>query len=923
MKKTFTHSLVAMFFLMALAYGEVFAQTVISGTVKDGSTGTTLPGANIIIKGTTIGTATDSNGKFSLSTTQNPPFTIEITFAGFKTAEVPVTSSEVSGLEISLMPAASLFEIEVSSNVLGIEKYSNAPVTIERIDLQQIQQAPSPDYYEALANVKGVQVMSGSLNFPAINTRGFATIANTRFVQLIDGMDSSAPLLNFPTGNIVGIGELDIESMDLLPGASSALYGPNAFNGILIMNSKSPFKYEGLSVQTKIGMTTSDAQNNETYPLRQFSLRYARAINDKFAFKMNFSMMNAEDWRGNDYTTDRNRPGSTIDLTSAPNFDGLNLYGDETQILIPIGGTFGTLDVRRTGFHEEDIIGDHVVKSLKYDGALHYKIKPNVEAIYAYRFGGGSSVYQGQEKYALRDFTQQFHKLEVRGDNFFVRGYHTVTDAGDSYNIGAMGAFANEYYSPTRTQWAPEYAQTYVLAMQGYVPGVPAGNPEAAHMAARGYADRNRPERGSTAYNQLLGSVKNNFFQRNPPGASFIDNSKLYHGEFNYQFKDKIKFAEVQIGGNVRRYDLFSDGTIFNEDPENGTNFQRITIDEFGMYTQIAKEFGKLRLTGSIRYDKNENFDGQVTPRLSAVYSVNENHFIRGSFQTGFRNPDTQAQFIYFPAATILVGSTRANAERYGIHEGGSWTDRSYQQFIGAGGTFDENGNPQGPTELLVTANLPYIQPEQLKAFEIGYKGVFSEKFYTDVNFYHSRYTNFIAAQTVRSKQETIHQGNALPVGTAFRPYVNSPEELTSYGIGLGVNYKLGRNYILTGVYDYADFNVDLDEDSEFEPQFNMPNNKFSITFGNPKVWKELGFNIAFRWQDSFLWQSAFGQGEIPAFGVLDAQVNYSIPNLKTMIKLGGTNIGGGDYRTNFGAPFVGRQYYIALTFDESLFRGR
>src|SRR5690606_18718988 len=152
------------------------------------------------------------------------------------------------------------------------------------------------------------------------------------------------------------------------------------------------------------------------------------------------------------------------------------------------------------------------------------------------------------------------------------------------------------------------------------------------------------------------------------------------------------------VGGNFRRYDLFSDGTVFNEDPETGENFERITIDEYGFYTQLSKEIvSNLKLTGSLRYDKNENFDGQLTPRISAVYTAGETHNIRASFQTGFRNPDTQAQFIYFPAGSgILLGGTKSNAGRYGIHNGGAL-------------------NSEGET-----VTLDFIKPEKLRAYEIG-----------------------------------------------------------------------------------------------------------------------------------------------------------------------------------------------------------
>src|SRR5690606_30322613 len=434
-----------------------------------------------------------------------------------------------------------------------------------------------------------------------------------------------------------------------------------------------------------------------------------------------------------DYTHDINRPDYQADLTKQPNFDGVNLYGDEIQILTQVP-LFGTFDLRRTGWREEDILDNRDARSIKGDVALHYRVTDELELLYNYRYGGGSSVYQGSQKYALRNFTQQFHKLELRSDDFFVRAYLTATDAGDSYNMGALGAILNEYIMPTLTPegtgWAPTYIQTYVLAMQVYLPGVPSGDPATAHMVARANADQGRPQVGTAEFRSLVEQVRNNYFQRNPPGAKFIDNSRLFHGEFNYNFADKIDWIDILVGGNFRQYSLFSDGTIFNEDPDTGTDFKRITINEVGFFAQFTKTIAEsLRLTGSLRYDKNENFDAQVTPRLSAVYTFNDSHNIRASFQTGFRNPDTQAQFIYFPAGTnTLLGSARANAERYGLHEGGAYTIESYRAFVGAGGFLDEGGNAHGADRsILQVADIDYVGPEQLRSFEIGYKGVFND----------------------------------------------------------------------------------------------------------------------------------------------------------------------------------------------------
>jgi outer membrane receptor protein involved in Fe transport len=918
MKKIYKASLAIV--LMALLSASVYAQTSISGKVTDAATGEPLAGVNILVKGRVIGTISDAGGEFSLKANDAPPLTLVFSFVGYQTVEVAASNANTTGLDVKLEEQTVLGQEVVISASRVEESIMRSPVTIEKVDLLAIQQTPAPDFYDALANVKGVQYTSSSLNFPQVNTRGFATIANVRFVQLVDGMDTQAPLLNFPTGNIIGIGELDAESMELVPGAASALYGPNAFNGILIMKSKSPFEYQGLSAQFKGGLTTSDAQG-KSYPMTSFGIRYAKAFNNKFAFKVNFSMMDAEDWHSNDYKMDVNRPESKIDLSGQPNFNGVNTYGDEAIIPVPLPVPgYAPLDLRRTGWREEDIVDNYDAKSLKADVALHYRITDKIEALYNYRYGGGSSVYQGSQKYALRDFTQQFHKVELRGKNFFVRGYMTATDAGDSYNMAALGGLMNERISPTATQWAPEYAQRYILAMQGYIPGVTGGDMAAAHQAARAYADRNRPAIGSAEYNTLVESVRNDYFQRNPAGAKFKDQSRLYHAEFNYNFAELIKFAEIQLGGNVRRYSLFSDGTIFNEAPADGVNFKRIDIDEFGVYGQISKTVADaLKLTGSLRFDKNQNFDGRITPRVSAVYTLNENHNIRASFQTGFRNPDTQAQFIYFPAGTnILLGSAKKNAERYGVHNGGAWTRASYEDFRANGGTLNADGSvASGDAARLVEANVKYVEPEQLRAFEVGYKGIFGGNLLLDLNAYYNAYEDFIGSLDIVNKRPTSHQGNPVPAGTVYSPYVNSTATVSSFGIGAGVTYNLPKSYQLTGNYNYATLDEDKNQDPNFRSGFNTPKHKFNVGIGNRKLTKTLGFNVTYRWQDEFLWESDFGAWNVPEFGVIDAQVSYKITAIKTIAKIGGSNIGGGDYRTNLGGPFVGQQYYISLTFDE------
>ena len=900
-------------------------ETSISGNVTDGNE--PLIGVNILVKGKVIGTISDKDGNFSLNVNSAPPLTLVFSMVGYETEEVEVNDSNSSDISVNMLESTMLGkEIVVSASRVA-QSILEAPVTIEKMDLLAIQNTATADFIDQLEHIKGVKVSRGSMNFPAVNTRGFATDANTRFVQLVDGMDTSAPLLNFPTGNLVGINPLDVESVELIPGSSSALYGPNAYNGTMLMNSKSPFEYQGLSVQVTQGMTSSEAQGDNQYHYSKYNIRYAKSFNDKFAIKVNFSYDEAQDWAANDYKTHRAFPDSALNFTGLPNFDGMNVYGDEAQIIFPASlagpqyASYGLLDLRRTGFPEEFLL-DYDASNMKYDASLHYRINDNTEASFLYRKGGGNSIYVGTEKYALRDFGQTFMKFGLKGDKVNMQVYQSTTDAGDSYNLSALGAYMNERFSPSLASWVPTYLQTYVVAMQGYVPGVPAGNASAAHQASRAQANAGIPANGSDAFNTVRDAVIKDKFQGAVPGAGFFDNSKLTHFDVNIDAADWLL-----IGANFRNYSIFTEGTIFNEDPENtGTN-SRISISEYGAFAQIRKELMEdVMFTGSVRYDKNENFKGRVTPRVALVYKFAKNSHIRISYQTGFRNPDTQAQYIYFPSSNgIILGTAKDNAERYGVMEGGAWTVNSYQAFLQSGGVLDSiSGTPIGGTaSVLETANVDYVKPERLSAYEIGYKGLIGDNFMADVNYYNTNYQDFLSGKAVVSKVSTTHKGQTVKSGQAYSLHSNANDLVKSWGIGVGLTWNLPENFVLAGNYSYIDYKVDYaSEGSNFLAYFNTPKNMYGFTFSNRALLKNLGFSASFRTASAFVYESTFSADwTVPQYSALDAQVSYKVESLKTILKLGGNNIGigSGDYRTRAGGPYVGKLWYLTLTFDEFL----
>ena len=938
-------------FILSLFFcGITYAQTSISGSVKD-SKDQPVPGANVKISGDNSSTITDSEGKFILSTTKKPPFDIEVSSVGFGAKKVSVTANNQKVTAVLTDEETKLDEIVVSASRTP-ERVLESPVTIERMSLKEIKSTTAASYYDGLENLKEVHFNTSSLGFKSVNTRGFATVANTRFMQLVDGMDNSSPALNFVLGNLIGLSELDVANVELLPGASSALYGANAFNGIMFMNSKSPFTNQGLSFYYKYGQTTQEIAGTNDY--WDFGLRAAHAFSPHFAAKANFTFLKATEWIAGD-TRDLtvNNTGSATN----PNYDGLNLYGDEVSTniksvglglaaagLIPASAVnlLPNYNVARTGYAEQDL-NDNSVKSVKADFSLHFKPwADNNEIIFQHKIGLGNTIYQGANRYSLKNFFMNQTRLEFKGKNYFARGYITAENAGDSYDMRFAAWNVNRAWKDDRT-WFGQYTGAFVQAT------LAGATPEQAHAAGRTTADTGRFLPGSTEFNNALATIT-----ADPDlvtGSKFQDQSKLYHADVNYNFRDIVKFAEFQLGGSFRQYEMNSNGTIFTD--YNGP----LRYNEYGAYAQVQKKLmadDRLKFTGSVRYDKSQNFDGFYSPRVSFVYSAGDKkqHNFRASYQTGFRNPTTQDQYIGLDLGPFaLIGSAPDNLIRFvetlpvsaagqlvnggnatailsGVEAyGNSFTLTSVQAFSAAVAA----GQPL-PTAaaLLDVADIDLVKPERVQAFDLGYRSVINNDLTVDITGYYNIYNDFLNQSRVITPYygdvNTFDPANLAtyaPVAAisngdrrVYQVYNNSKAEVTSLGFGIGLSKKVYKDFELSANYNYAEFTFDQAKDPSFIPSFNTPKHRVKASLGNQKLFKNFGFNTNVRWNTEYLWQASFADGMVPENVVFDAQINYAIPTLKSVLKAGATNLFGKDYIQVIGAGAIGQQWFASITIN-------
>ena len=908
-----------------------YAQTTINGNVTD-QNGQPLTGANVIADGTSSGAVTDFDGNYSFKVDSDGSVTVTASMMGFKASSQNIDSS--GSLNFKLEDGTFLDEVVVSASRTP-QRIFESPVTIERFGIKEIANTASSDFYDGLENMKGVDINVNSLTFKAINTRGFATFANTRFVQLVDGMDNSAPALNFPLGNLLGMTETDVLSVELLPGASSALYGANAFNGILLMTSKNPFDFQGLSGQYKQGITSQEAAGDNTY--RDLSIRFGHKFSDKLAIKGNFGYLLGTDWIADSQEDKLGRGLTREDY----DHDGINIYGDEVatdikgvaQTLVALGIAPAGIDalipsqvVSRTGYREVSLT-DHVAESKKVDWGLYYRpFEDDFEISYVGKWGTGQTVYQGTNRYGIENFTMSQHKLEVKNDNFFVRAYVTEDNAGDSYDMNFTAININRTWKGD-SQWFGEYVSGFAGATLG------GATESQAHAVGRATADTGRYLPGTPEFDAAFETVVNN--PDLTTGAKFQDNSKVYHSDWNYSFADQIEFADIQLGGSFRQYSLNSSGTIYTD--YDGP----IDYSETGIYTQVVKNFmddDRMTITAAARYDKNEFFDGQVTPRISLSYTAGEykNHNFRLGFQTGFRNPSTQDLFIGLDVGRArLIGSSPASLDNYVRDyavsangqalgapsvvtlDGNSAIDNSFS--VASLMAFGATGNPA----LLEASGLEVVRPEQVKSIEFGYRGKLSRTFLVDFSVYKNTYEDFINTQAVLSPLYGTVGDNALSVLAmvngdyeTWSVYTNSSAEIRSWGGAIGLSTKIFNGFDLSANYTKSVLDFDADLNPDFATNWNTPEHKVKGQFGHPKLFKNFGFNVAWRYNSEFYWEATFGEGEVPANHVFDAQVSLTLPKLKTVLKAGAANLGGNEYFTAFGSGLIGSQYYVSLTIN-------
>ncbi|NCD69946.1 TonB-dependent receptor [Mucilaginibacter agri] len=964
-----------MVLLPTFASAQLNGTYVLSGKVDDDQH-QPLAGVTIRIKSTNTATVSDKDGKFSLTTNVKFPYTLVFTYVGFQPQEFEIKNVN-SQLNIQLITQNLLANEVVVTASRREEKLLKSPVAIEKLTINALKQSPGASFYDALENVKGVQMTTTSITLKVPNTRGFNSPNNFRFMQLADGVDLQSATLGVPLGNAIGPTELDIASVEITPGAASALYGTNAINGLSNLFTKDPFTYQGLSFYHRTGLNHVGNDNLGASLLTEDAFRFAKAFNNKFAFKVNFSYMQGKDWQS-DTRKDQN-PGNLLtanpaypELTGKNNaaYDGWNKYGDDALAgsntvsikgIVVDGVARPNLTVARTGYNEVDLV-DPQVHNLKVDGTLAYKFTPSLQLSYTYRYGNLDGVFQRGNKISLNGASVQNHKVELKGKDFLVRAYESIENTGNSYNVKPLADNLDLNHASNAT-----WGTTYKNALTAYGNthgGLTSANLADANAVARAAADAGRVEPGTPAFDALKQTIiginnwdiKSSLLPNAPVtgGAALWQRSHFYNAEAQWDLTSKVKVVDLLVGGDVRIYQIIPDGNNFvdfsrpindrNTPLADGTFGNDVYYKKYGGFVQITKTFfdDKLKLFGSIRGDYNPYFDPKFTPRLAAVYSANENHNFRFTFQNGYRFPSLFEALSYVNNGRVKrVGSLPFINDGLG-YLGNSYTQASVAAFNAAvkaapGAASGTDATALANRNLLEVADLPKARPEKITSFEVGYKGIFADsKVFLDIDAYANRYDGFLgqiqvyvpngttvgtdaavlAMLDINRDPTTATATNAASQGQSrYRVYTNAKNIYNNYGSSAALSYNFYRRYTISGNVSFNKLKAQTSSDI-FLTGFNTPEWSSNISFGNREVFKNVGFNVVYKWQEAFLWESPLVTGNVPAIGTLDAQVTLRVPRYYASFKFGATDLLNKRYIQYAGGPTIGGMYYASITLD-------
>lgn len=601
-------------------------------------------------------------------------------------------------------------------------------------------------------------------------------------------------------------------------------------------------------------------------------------------------------------------------MVSGLGYDAVNRYGDVGNTFGAAGGALAGKTVFMPGWTEREMIdNDYKARLYRLVPSLHYLVTDKIKAMVEFKRASGTTAYQFTNRYRFKDFATNQWRAELKSDNWYLRAYQTQDFGANTYDLPFTGAFMQTSVDPRSeagATYAQQYFQAYAVAYNTFLARNP-GNTAGAEAAAQAGAAPYQLAPGSPGFKQARQKV---ISDPTPGVGSRINPSSLLN-DISGQYDFKLKAVNLIVGAAYRQYRLGSDGLLFSD-----REGERLLNYEYGGYAQVSKELlrNRLKLTAAGRVDDSKNFKPVFSPRASAVYSLDQaqTHNFRASYNQAYRSPTQQGQYLSLDLARVLLLGN--------ISHGFSGYSTAAAAQLGR-----SLRNPATAQQQLdaYAVQADRLQPERVSTWELGYKGLLLPNLVVDVNYYNSRYNDFIGQIRVISNidgsKPTLPQLGAAAVRA--RPFqsgitrviqvqANANQEVKASGSAVGLTYTALKAFSLTGNYT---LNVLHDENlpESFQTYYNTPRHKFNVgAYGELK--KAFNYSVNYRWAQGHLFESPFAAGQLNSYSSLDAQVGYVLPKLHATLQIGGSNLTNARNIQVYGGPQVGRLVYGGILFD-------
>lgn len=856
--------------LMAfLCVSELAGQDYVSirGSVSN-IRGETLPGANVLVKNTFSGTTTDGDGKFVLKMdVADLPLDLVFSYIGYKSHEIEVRKETQKDLVIQLIPKDFLGNEIIFSASRVPERIMQSPVTLDLVQEDEIAMRTAPDLYNAIAYHPSIDVNSSSMLINSISTRGFNDPSSSRLIHLVDNVDTQLPSLSVNFGNMTGAPELDIQSIEIVHGPSSSLYGANAFNGVIHTRTKNPFYHEGTTIDVRMGEKA----------LLDLQARIAKKINNFLAFKVNASMFRSNDWLA---SNDNSQPSYLTD-SAVVGRNAVNSYGDILRWIDSDGDGDDDTQVYLPGWTEKELLdGDQTTSLIRLQAGISYIINDKLKVNLTGGLNMGSGLFQSYSRFRIKSYRQSILRAEVEGGRWIFRVVNSSDTAGDTYDLNTLGRnMLKEPVGEIDGVQVENLEEYYVTEL------IKARNAGQDWETAAETATALMPTNGESLFDVLRAEVRQSARAGRGARLDFGSVSTDISGQYEFDWK----YVDCLIGGAIRQTTLSSNGTFYSD-----TNSVAIKNREAGAFTQIAKEIApRLRFSFSGRIDFFENFDYKFSPRASLVYAVDKNkrHNFRLSYGRAFRSPTKVEQHLFLQTGDQLVIGN--------ISEG-------YRGFA-------------ADSESFQLADQIFLKPlnlERIDSYEIGYKNRLGRGLIFDVNGFYNYYNDFIYRTAILSNLDGSVPNVSEDEGHIIDTWANLDESIATAGVTAGLVFQWKKQLGFHVNYSYNKY-LETEDETETISQslFNTPENKYNVGFFG-LIKNKIGYRINYRSIDSYFYNSSFASGELSERTIIDFSFSYLIPKYKTKFKLIGNNITNEENIQVYGSASIGRLILLGATID-------